>query len=185
MSRFPVPDLDDLPADIRKKIEEVHEKAGFIPNVFLVMAGRPEEFRAFFAYHDAIMEKDSGLTKAEKEMIVVATSARNQCLYCVISHGAVLRIRAKDPLLADQIAVNYLKAAISDRQKAMLEFALKVSRESETLEEKDFDKIKQAGFDDEAIWDIGSIASFFALSNRIANFTSMQPNPQFYSMGRS
>jgi 4-carboxymuconolactone decarboxylase len=185
VSRFPVPDLAGLPDDIRSRILAVQEKSGFIPNVFLVLAHRPDEFRAFFAYHDALMDKPGNLTKAEREMIVVATSNMNQCHYCVVAHGAILRIRAKDPLIADQIAINYRKADITDRQKAMLDFALKVSRSAETVGEADFDVLKSHGFDEEDIWDIAGIAAFFALSNRMANVTAMRPNAQFYTMGRS
>src|SRR5215216_4212179 len=176
ISRFPVPELDTLPEDIRARILAVQEKSGFIPNVFLVLARRPDEFRAFFAYHDALMEKPGGLTKAEREMIVVATSNANQCQYCVIAHGAILRIRAKDPLIADQVAINYRKADITERQRAMLDFALKVSRSAETVGEADFDALKSHGFEEEDIWDIAAIAAFFGLSNRMANVTSMRPN---------
>ncbi|MDI4236397.1 peroxidase-related enzyme [Bradyrhizobium sp. Arg237L] len=183
-TRFPVPPLDKLPEDIRERILAVQEKSGFVPNVFLAFAYRPDEFRAFFAYHDALMEKDSGLSKAEREMIVVATSAANQCHYCVIAHGAILRIRAKDPLIADQIAVNYRKADITPRQRAMLDFAMKVSREASTISEADFGALKAHGFSDDDIWDIAAIAAFFALSNRMANFTAMRPNDEFYMMGR-
>jgi 4-carboxymuconolactone decarboxylase len=185
ISRFPVPDLADMPEDIRNRILAVQEKSGFIPNVFLVLAHRPDEFRAFFAYHDALMEKSGNLTKAEREMIVVATSNANQCQYCVIAHGAILRIRAKNPLISDQVAINYRKADITERQKAMLDFALKVSRSAETVGEADFDVLKSHGFDEEDIWDIAGIAAFFALSNRMANVTAMRPNAQFYTMGRS
>src|SRR5437016_4718024 len=185
ISRFPVPDLANLPEDIRNRILVVQEKSGFIPNVFLVLAHRPDEFRAFFAYHDALMDKAGNLTKAEREMIVVATSNSNQCQYCVIAHGAILRIRAKNPLISDQVAINYRKADITERQKAMLEFALKVSRSAETVGEADFDVLKSHGFDEEDIWDIAAIAAFFALSNRIANVTAMRPNAEFYAMGRS
>ena len=184
ISRFPVPELNDLPADIREKLLGVQEKAGFIPNVFLVLAHRPEEFRAFFAYHDALMEKAGGLSKAEREMIVVATSGANQCQYCVVAHGAILRIRAKNPLLADQVAINYRKADITPRQQAMLDFALKVALESATVQDSDLEKLIQHGFSTEDVWDIGAIAAFFALSNRMANLTSMRPNDQFYLMGR-
>ncbi|MFH0302251.1 peroxidase-related enzyme [Bradyrhizobium sp. 31Argb] len=183
-TRFPMPPLDKLPEDIRERILAVQEKSGFVPNVFLAFAYRPDEFRAFFAYHDALMEKDSGLSKAEREMIVVATSAANQCHYCVIAHGAILRIRAKDPLIADQIAVNYRKADITPRQRAMLDFAMKVSREASTISEADFGALKAHGFSDDDIWDIAAIAAFFALSNRMANFTAMRPNDEFYMMGR-
>lgn len=185
ISRFPIPELSELPEDIRQRINDVNEKAGFIPNVFLALSHRPAEFRAFFAYHDALMEKDSpGLNKAEREMIVVATSARNQCQYCVIAHGAILRIRAKNPLIADQVATNYRKADISDRQKAMLDFALKVSHEAEEVNDADYELLNQHGFDDEDIWDIGAISAFFGLSNRMVNLTSMRTNDEFYLMGR-
>jgi len=185
ISRFRIPALTDLPEDIRNRILAVQEKAGFIPNVFLVLAHRPEEFRAFFAYHDALMDRPGNLTKAEREMIVVATSTANQCQYCVIAHGAILRIRAKNPLIADQVAINYRKADLTERQKAMLDFALKVSRSAETVREADFDVLKTHGFDDDGIWDIAGIAAFFALSNRLANVTAMRPNAEFYTMGRS
>ncbi|MEH2622057.1 putative peroxidase-related enzyme [Bradyrhizobium sp. AZCC 1719] len=184
VSRFPVPDLADMPDDIRNRILAVQEKSGFIPNVFLVLAHRPEEFRAFFAYHDALMEKPGNLTKAEREMIVVATSNLNQCQYCVVAHGAILRIRAKDPLIADQVAVNYRKADITDRQKAMLDFAVRVSTEAQKVSESDFATLKSHGFTEEDIWDIAAISAFFGLSNRLANVTSMRPNSEFYSMGR-
>jgi uncharacterized peroxidase-related enzyme len=182
--RFPAPSLDQMPEDIRTRILAVQEKSGFVPNVFLTLAYRPDEFRAFFAYHDALMEKDGGLSKAEREMIVVATSAANQCHYCVIAHGAILRIRAKNPLIADQIAVNYRKADITPRQRAMLDFAMKVSRNAEAISEADFGEISSYGFSDDDIWDIAAIAAFFALSNRIANVTAMRPNDEFYLMGR-
>ena len=184
LSRFPLPDIASLPADLRTRIEAVQEKAGFVPNVFLALAHRPDEFRAFFAYHDALMEKDSGLTKAEREMIVVATSAANQCHYCVIAHGAILRIRSKQPLLADQVSVNYRKADITDRQRAMLDFAMKVSREAERVSSEDIAAVSTHGFTGEDVWDMMSIAAFFALSNRIANVSSLRPNDEFYSMGR-
>ena len=182
--RFQPPAIDKLPEDIRTRILAVQEKSGFVPNVFLTLAHRPDEFRAFFAYHDALMEKDSGLTKAEREMIVVATSAANQCHYCVIAHGAILRIRAKNPQIADQIAVNYRKADITPRQRAMLDFAMKVSQEANTVSEADFAEIAGHGFSDDDIWDITAIAAFFALSNRLANVTAMRPNDEFYMMGR-
>src|SRR5881396_4131929 len=169
--RFPSPSIDKLPDDIRTRLLAVQEKAGFIPNVFLAWAHRPDEFRAFFAYHDALMEKEGGLSKAEREMIVVATSAANQCHYCVIAHGAILRIRAKNPLIADQIAVNYCKADITPRQRAMLDFAMKVSAEANTVSEADFAAVASHGFGDDDIWDIAAIAAFFALSNRLANVT--------------
>ena len=184
ISRYPVPKLEQLPEDIRSRMLEVQEKAGFVPNVFLALAHRPDEFRAFFAYHDALMEKPGGLTKAEREMIVVATSGANQCLYCVVAHGAILRIRAKNPLVADQVATNYRKADITPRQKAMLDFAMKVSRDAERLSEADFAALKEHGFTEEDAWDIGAIAAFFALSNRMANLTNMRPNDEFYAMGR-
>lgn len=184
ISRFPVPSLDDLPEDIATKLKGVQEKVGFIPNIFLTFAYRPTEFRAFVAYHDALMEKEEGLTKAEREMIVVATSSRNQCHYCVIAHGAILRIRARDPLIADQIAINHKRANISPRQSAMLDYALKVSRESETVSESDFETLKEHGITQDDIWDIGAISAFFAMGNRIANVTATRPNDEFYSMGR-
>lgn len=182
--RFPTPALDTLPDDIRARILAVQEKSGFVPNVFLTLACRPDEFRAFFAYHDALMDKDGGLSKAEREMIVVATSAANQCHYCVIAHGAILRIRAKNPRIADQIAVNYRKADITPRQRAMLDFAMKVSTASQTIAEQDFADVRAHGFGDDDVWDITAIAAFFALSNRMANVTGMRPNDEFYLMGR-
>jgi uncharacterized peroxidase-related enzyme len=184
ISRFPVPRLEDLPEDIRRRILEVQEKSGFVPNVFLALAHRPAEWRAFFAYHDALMEKEGGLTKAEREMIVVATSAANDCQYCVVAHGAILRIRAKSALLADQVAVNYRKADITPRQRAMLDFAMKVALRAAEIEETDFEALRGHGFSDEDIWDIGAIAAFFALSNRMANMTAMRPNDEFYLLGR-
>ena len=183
-SRYPVADINDLPKDIQDRILAVQEKAGFIPNVFLALSYRPDEFRAFFDYHDALMEKNSGLTKAEREMIVVATSGENNCQYCVVAHGAVLRIRAKDSLVADQVAVNYRKANITLRQMSMLDFAMKVCNESWTISDDDFHTLRDAGFDDEEIWDIVGITAFFGLSNRLANALSMQPNAEFYGMGR-
>src|SRR6188768_4224836 len=183
--RFQPPEIDALPDDIRDRILAVQEKSGFVPNVFLALAHRPDEFRAFFAYHDALMDKEGGITKAEREMIVVATSGANQCQYCVVAHGAILRIRAKNPLISDQVAINYRKADITERQTAMLDFALKVSRSAETVGEADFDVLKSHGFDEEDIWDIAGIAAFFALSNRMANVTAMRPNAEFYTMGRS
>ncbi len=183
-SRFPAPAINTLPDDIRTRLLAVQEKSGFVPNVFLALARRPDEFRAFFAYHDALMEKDGGLTKAEREMIVVATSAANQCQYCVIAHGAILRIRAKNPLIADQIAINYRKADINPRQRAMLDFAMKVSADAHAVSEADFAAVAAHGFSDEDIWDITAIAAFFALSNRMANVTGMRPNDEFYLMGR-
>jgi uncharacterized peroxidase-related enzyme len=184
LRRFPAPALDTLPEDIRTRLLAVQEKSGFIPNVFLTLAYRPDEFRAFFAYHDALMEKDGGLTKAEREMIVVATSAANQCQYCVIAHGAILRIRAKNPVIADQVAVNYRKADITPRQQAMLDFAMKVSTDAQRISEDDFAALAPHGFSDDDIWDVAAIAAFFALSNRLANFTGMRPNDEFYLMGR-
>jgi len=182
--RFPTPFIDKLPEDIRARLMAVQEKSGFIPNVFLTLAYRPDEFRAFFAYHDALMDKDGGLTKAEREMIVVATSAANQCQYCVIAHGAILRIRAKNQLIADQIAVNYRKADITPRQKTMLDFAMKVAIEAHMVSGADFAALTAHGFSDDDIWDIAAIAAFFALSNRMANVTAMRPNDEFYLMGR-
>ena len=184
ISRYPVPKLEDLPEDIRRRMLEVQEKAGFIPNVFLTLAHRPDEFRAFFAYHDALMLRDSGLTKAEREMIVVATSGANQCPYCIIAHGAILRVYAKNPLVADQVAINYRKADISERQKAMLTFALKVAMRSADLVDADYAALHTHGFSDEDIWDIGGIAAFFALSNRMADVIGMRPNDEFYLLGR-
>jgi uncharacterized peroxidase-related enzyme len=182
--RFPIPDLARLPEDIRARILAVQEKSGFVPNVFLTLAYRPDEFRAFFAYHDALMEKDGGLTKAEREMIVVATSIVNQCQYCVVAHGAILRIRARNPQIADQIAANYRKADITPRQKAMLDFALKVSAEAHKVSDADFSELAGHGFTNDDVWDIAAIAAFFALSNRMANVTDMRPNDEFYLMGR-
>ena len=184
ISRFPVPKLEQMPGDIRAMLLAVQEKAGFIPNVFLALAHRPAEFRAFFAYHDALMEKEDGLTKAEREMIVVATSGANDCQYCVVAHGAILRIRAKNPLIADQVAVNYRKADIPPRQTAMLEFAMKVALNSGAIVDADFAPLRAQGFSDDDIWDIGSIAGLFALSNRLANMASIRPNDEFYLMGR-
>ena len=184
ISRFPVPDIADLPEDIRERILAVQEKSGFVPNVFLALAHRPDEFRAFFAYHDALMEKKGNLTKAEREMIVVATSGANQCQYCVVAHGAILRIRAKDARVADQVAVNYRKADITPRQKAMLDFAMKVSARAYAVGDEDFQALARHGFDMEDAWDIAAVAAFFALSNRMANVTSMRPNDEFYGLGR-
>jgi len=184
ISRYPVPKLEDLPEDIRARIMEVQEKSGFVPNVFLALAHRPAEWRAFFAFHDALMEKESGLTKAEREMIVVATSNANGCQYCVIAHGAILRIRAKNPLIADQVAINHRKADITPRQKAMLDFAMKVALDSGAIGDDDFATLHSHGFTDEDIWDIGAVAAFFGLSNRMANMTGMRPNDEFYLMGR-
>ena len=184
ISRFPVPELNRLPKDIREKILTIQEKSGFVPNVFLVLANRPDEFRAFFAYHDTLMEKEGGLTKGEREMIVVATSSHNQCIYCVVAHGAILRIREKNPQLADQIATNYRKADITQKQKVMLDFALKVSRSSHKLSNADFEEMQKQGFSNDDIWDIGAISALFALSNRMANLTRMRPNDEFYLLGR-
>jgi uncharacterized peroxidase-related enzyme len=184
ISRFPVPEISDMPEDIRTRILAVQEKSGFVPNVFLTLAHRPEEFRAFFAYHDALMDKPGPITKAEREMIVVATSNANQCQYCVVSHGAILRIRAKNPLIADQVAVNYRKADITARQKAMLDFAMKVSMQAYEVDDADIETLKTHGFTEEDAWDIGAIAAFFGMSNRLANITSMRPNDEFFSMGR-
>jgi uncharacterized peroxidase-related enzyme len=185
MSRYPPPELTDLPDDIRVKVLEVQEKAGFVPNVFLALARRPAEWRAFFAYHDALMLKDSGLTKGDREMIVTTTSAANKCLYCVVAHGAILRIHEKKPLLADQVAVNYRKADITPRQRAMLDFAMKVCQKSDEIEDADFAALHAHGFNDEDAWDIAAITAFFGLSNRMASFSNMLPNPEFYLMGRS
>lgn len=184
ISRFPVPDINQLPEDIQSTILAVQEKSGFIPNIFLALAHRPDEFRAFFAYHDALMEKESGLSKGEREMIVVATSSANQCIYCVVAHGAILRIREKNPLIADQITANYRKADISPRQKAMLDFAIKVSQHAEEVNDADYELLRSHGFDDEDIWDIGAISAFFGLSNRMVNLTSTRPNDEFYLLGR-
>jgi uncharacterized peroxidase-related enzyme len=184
-NRYPFPDLKDLPADIKARVLEVQEKAGFVPNVFLSLARRPAEWRAFFAYHDALMLKDTGsLTKGDREMIVTTTSAANQCLYCVVAHGAILRIYEKKPLVADQVAVNYRKADISPRQRAMLDFAMKVCLSAHAIDDADFEALHAHGFDDEDIWDIAAITAFFGLSNRMASFSNMQPNPEFYLMGR-
>ena len=184
-SRYPAPELKDLPEDMRARILEVQEKAGFVPNVFLALARRPAEWRAFFAYHDALMLKETGsLTKGDREMIVTATSAANNCLYCVVAHGAILRIYEKKPLVADQVAVNYRKADITPRQRAMLDFAMKVCLRSHEVEDADFDALHAHGFSDEDIWDIAAITAFFGLSNRMASFSNMLPNPEFYLMGR-
>lgn len=185
ISRYPVPELTDLPEDMRQRILEVQQKAGFVPNVFLALAHRPAEWRAFVAYHDALLLKEGGsLSKGEREMIIVATSAANQCLYCVVAHGAILRIYEKKPLVADQVAVNYRKADITPRQRAMLDFAMKVCTDSASLTEHDHEALRAHGFDDEDIWDIGAITAFFGLSNRMANLTGMRPNDEFYLMGR-
>ena len=185
ISRYPVPELKDLPEDLRRRILEVQEKAGFVPNVFLALAHRPAEWRAFMAYHDALLLKETGsLSKGEREMIIVTTSAANQCLYCVVAHGAILRVYEKKPLIADQLATNYRKADITPRQRAMLDFAMKVCLNSAAVEEADFAALRAHGFDDEDIWDIGAITAFFGLSNRLANLTGMRPNDAFYLMGR-
>jgi uncharacterized peroxidase-related enzyme len=184
ISRFPVPELANLPEDMKRRILEVQEKAGFVPNVFLVLAHRPDEFRAFFAYHDALLLRPSGLSKGEKEMIIVATSGANRCLYCVVAHGAILRIYEKAPLLADQVAVNYLKADITPRQKAMLAFAMKVCTDSAAAVDADFAALREHGFSDDDVWDIAGITALFGLSNRIANVSSLRPNDEFYLMGR-
>lgn len=184
ISRYPIPQLDDLPADIRARILEVQEKSGFIPNVFLALAHRPAEWRAFFAYHDALMLRKGGLTKAEKEMIVVATSSANRCLYCIVAHGAILRVYSKNPLLADQVAGNYLKADLSPRERAILDFAMKVALEAHKVDDHDFAPLHSHGLSDEDVWDVGAIAAFFALSNRMANLTAMRPNDEFYAMAR-
>ncbi|RZI77223.1 MAG: alkylhydroperoxidase [Rubrivivax sp.] len=185
MNRYPAPDINELPEDIKAKVLEVQEKAGFVPNVFLALARRPAEWRAFFAYHDALMLKEEGsLTKGDREMIVTATSAANQCLYCVVAHGAILRIYEKKPLVADQVAVNHLKADITPRQRAMLDFAMKVCLRSHEISDDDFTPLHGHGFSDEDIWDIAAITAFFGLSNRMASFSNMMPNPEFYLMGR-
>ena len=184
IARTPIPDIATLPEDIRARILTVQEKSGFVPNVFLMLAHRPAEFRAFMAYHDTLMDKSEGISRAEREMIVVAVSSRNQCQYCVVAHGAILRIYEKKPLVADQVAVNYRKADISPRQKAMLDFAMKVCLRSHEIEDADFEALKAHGFDDEDAWDIAAITAFFGLSNRMASFSGMAPNPEFYLMGR-
>jgi uncharacterized peroxidase-related enzyme len=184
ISRFPVPALADLPEDLRARILEVQDKAGFVPNVFLVLAHRPDEFRAFFAYHDALMLKEGGLSKAEREMIVVATSGAADCMYCVVAHGALLRIYEKNPLIADQVAINHRKADLTPRRRAMLDFALKVSLRSAEIDDSDYARLREHGFTDEDAWDIAAIAAFFAMSNRLANMSGMRPNDEFYLMGR-
>ena len=186
MTRYPLPDLKSLPADLQQRILDVQEKSGFVPNVFLALARRPAEWRAFFAYHDALMlREESGLTKGDREMIVTTTSAANNCLYCVVAHGAILRIYEKKPLVADQVATNYRKADITPRQRAMLDFAMKVCKHSDAIEDADFTALHAHGFSDEDIWDIGAITAFFGLSNRMANLSGMLPNPEFYTMGRT
>ncbi|HYZ00608.1 MAG TPA: peroxidase-related enzyme [Candidatus Binatia bacterium] len=184
ISRFPVPSLDEVPGDVRDRILAVQERTGFVPNVFLALAHRPAEWRAFVAYHDALMEKEEGLTPADREMIVVATSAANDCLYCVVAHGAVLRVRSKQPLLADQVATDYRSADITPRQRAMLDVAVKLALRPAEVGEEDLERLRQHGFDDEEIWDIGAITALFALSNRMAHLTAMRPNDEFYLMGR-
>jgi len=184
ISKYPVPELNNLPEDIRNTMLAVQEKAGFIPNVFLTLAHRPDEFRAFFAYHDALMLRDSGLTKAEREMIVVATSGVNHCLYCVVAHGAILRIYAKNPQIADQVATHHPNADITERQKAMLDFAVKLARTPEAMTASDYQALRDHGFSEEDIWDIGAITAFFALSNRMAHLIEMKPNDEFFLMGR-
>ena len=184
ISRFPIPSLEQIPEDLRNRILEIQKKTGFVPNVFLTLAHRPEELRAFMAYHDTLMDGNSGLSKAEREMIVVATSALNDCQYCVIAHGAILRIRARNPLLSDQVAINYQKADLTMREDAMIEFALKVASSSGALSDEDIAKVRAQGFSMEDVWDIGAITAFFALSNRMANLTSMRPNDEFFSMAR-
>ena len=184
ISRYPVPELRELPDDIRNRIVAVQEKSGFVPNVFLALAHRPDEFRAFFAYHDALMLRESGLTKAEREMIVVAVAGANDCLYCVVAHGAILRIYDKNPFIADQVAVNYRKADLPPRRRAMLDFAVKVALRAAEIDETDYARLREHGFTDEDAWDIGAIAAFFAMSNRLANMTGMRPNDEFYLMGR-
>ncbi len=185
ISRYPVPELKDLPEDLRTRILQVQEKAGFVPNVFLALAHRPDEWRAFVAYHDALLLKQTGsLTKGEREMIIVATSAANQCLYCVVAHGAILRIYEKNALVADQVAVNHRKADITPRQRAMLDFAMKVCTSSHSVDDSDFAALREHGFSDEDAWDIGAITAFFGLSNRMANLSGMRPNDEFYLMGR-
>jgi len=184
ISRFSVPELADMPDDIRARIESVAERSGFVPNVFVALAARPEEFRAFFAMHDTLMDKSEGLSKAERELIVVATSARNDCLYCVVAHGAILRIRSKRPLLADQVAINPFKADLSERERDIVEFALQVADDSRSVTDERIDELRSKGFTDDEIWDIGSITAFFALSNRLANFAGIPPNDEFFTMGR-
>ena len=184
ISRYPVPAIETLPDDVKQRILEVQEKSGFVPNVFLALAHRPDEFRAFFAYHDALMLRPSGLSKGEKEMIVVATSGANQCQYCVVAHGAILRLRARNPLIADQVAVNYRKSDLTARQRAMLDFAMKTALRSAEIGDVDFAVLREHGFSDDDIWDIGAIAAFFAMSNRLANLSSMRPNDEFFLLGR-
>ncbi len=184
ISRFHVPTLDEMPDDIRQLIESVAEKSGFVPNVFVALAARPEEFRAFFAMHDTLMDKSEGLSKAERELIVVATSAVNECMYCVIAHGAILRIRSKNPLIADQVAINSAKATLTQRERDIVDFALHIATDSATVTDAEIDEMRAKGFTDDEIWDIGAITAFFALSNRLANFAGISPNAEFYAMGR-
>lgn len=184
ISRFHVPTLDEMPDDVREIIESVSEKSGFVPNVFVALAARPEEFRSFFALHDTLMDKSEGLSKAERELIVVATSAVNECMYCVIAHGAILRIRSKNPLIADQVAINPAKATLSRRERDIVNFALHVATDSATVTDAEIDDMRAKGFTDDEIWDIGAITAFFALSNRLANFAGISPNAEFYAMGR-
>ena len=184
ISTFPVPDLDDIPEDLRSMMMGIQEKTGFIPNVFLGLAHRPEELRAFMAYHDALMERESGLSKAEREMIVVATSGANDCMYCVVAHGAILRIRAKNPFIADQLAIDPSKADLDERQKAMIAFAVKLARTPEDLDQSDHQLLRDHGFSDDDIWDIGALTGLFAMSNRLAHLASMRPNDEFFTMGR-
>ena len=184
ISRFHVPTLDEMPDDIREIIKSVSEKSGFVPNVFVALAARPEEFRSFFALHDTLMDKSEGLSKAERELIVVATSAVNECMYCVIAHGAILRIRSKNPLIADQVAINPAKATLSRRERDIVNFALHVATDSATVTDAEIDDMRAKGFTDDEIWDIGAISAFFALSNRLANFAGISPNAEFYAMGR-
>lgn len=184
ISRFSIPSLEELPQDVRERIEAVADKSGFVPNIFVALARRPAEFRAFFAYHDAVIEGESGLSKAEKEMIIVATSAARSCVYCVVAHAAILRIRAKDSHIADLVATNYRQAPITDRQRAMLDYAVKLSLTPEEITEADHERLRKAGFDVEDIWDISSITAMFAMSNRLAHAMALQPNDEFYLMGR-
>ena len=185
ISRFDVPEFQSLPQDIQNRMTEIQEKAGFIPNVFLVLAYRPDELRAFMAYHDALILRDSGLSKAEKEMIIVATSAKNNCLYCVVAHGAILRIYAKDSKISDQIATDYTKADITEKQKAMLDFAVKIATNAAKISAADLEQLRTYGFSENDIWDIGAITALFALSNRMASLAAMRPNDEFYTMGRN
>lgn len=184
ISTFPIPSLSDIPEDLRTMMESLQEKTGFIPNVFLALAHRPLELRAFMDYHNALMEKESGLTKAEREMIVVATSAANDCMYCVIAHGAILRIRAKNPFIADQLAIAPAKADLDDRQHAMIRFALKMARTPEDVDTSDHEELRSFNFSEEDIWDIGAVTALFALSNRMAHLASIRPNNEFFAMGR-